>query len=416
MNILLINHYAGSRIHGFEFRPFYLAKEWVKLGHRVTIAAASFSHARSKSPDTKGNVTEEDIEGVTYIWLKTPHYNGNGVWRVLNIFSFIFQLLMNKNELARQYLPDIIIASSTHPFDIYPAYWIAKDSKAKLIFEVHDLWPLSPIELGGMSPWHPFILITQWTENFAYRVSDKVVSVLPNTKHYMEEHGMAPHKFAYIPNGVCISEWGNARSMLPQQHSEAIAELKQKDHFIVGYTGAHGLPNALHSLVESASLLQNKRVTIVLVGQGSEKESLQQQAVQAGVKNVVFLPPVPKTSIPALLDSMDVLFNSLQDKPLFRFGISPNKLFDYMMSGKPVIQAINTTNDIVAESGCGLSIPPENHKAIAEAIIKLINMTETERREMGSKGKNYVITHHDYSVLAKKFLNVCNETVMKNIY
>ena len=100
--------------------------------------------------------------------------------------------------------PNIVIASSTYPLDIIPAFLIAKKTRAKLIFEVHDLWPLSPIELGGMSPFHPYIMIMQWAENFAYRVSHKVVSILPKTKSHMQKHGLGPDKFAHIPNGIDI--------------------------------------------------------------------------------------------------------------------------------------------------------------------------------------------------------------------
>ena len=109
-------------------------------------------------------------------------------------------------------------------------------------------------------------------------------------------------------------------------------------------------------------------------------------------------------SIPALLDSLDALFIGLKRTPIFRFGISPNKLIDYMMAGKPVIQAIEAGNDLVAENGCGFSIPPEDPRAIADAVLQLMRLSPAEREAMGRKGREYVMAHHDYRVLARQFL------------
>ena len=149
-----------------EYRPFYLAREWVRLGHKVTIAAASFSHVRTNPPNINGVVTREEIEGIRYFWLKTPRYDGNGIRRGINILTFVGRLLSHQNSLLVTGKPDVVIASSTYPLDIIPGYRMAKAFGAKLIFEVHDLWPLSLIELGKMSPKHPFVMFLQWAEKF----------------------------------------------------------------------------------------------------------------------------------------------------------------------------------------------------------------------------------------------------------
>ncbi len=410
MNILLVNHYAGSSIHGMEYRPFYLAREWVKLGHKVSIVAASYSHLRSKEPALNGNITKEMIEGIYYIWLRTPKYHGNGFGRVFNMMAFNLILFAQKSRIIRECKPDLIIASSPHPFIIIGAIKIARSCNAKLIFEVRDLWPLTLIELGGMSRLHPFIKIMQWTENFAYRVSDHVVSLLPRADNYMKDHGMESYKYIYLPNGMDTVEWQNTKTTpLPKHHFDVLTTLKKESRFIVGYAGAHGLSNALHILIDAAVLLHSQPFTVVLVGQGPEKKTLQQKVSQLGLKNVLFLPPVPKRAIPALLDFMDVLYIGWLRSPIYRFGVSPNKLLDYMMAAKPVIHAIEAGNDIVAESGCGISVPPENPKAIADAVIKIMNTASAKREKMGLRGKEYVMVHHDYSVLAKNFLEDVNE-------
>lgn len=404
MNILLINHYAGSPVHGMEYRPFYLARGWIKLGHQVTIVAASFSHVRTQPPQILDNLSKERIEEIQYVWLKTPCYQGNGIGRVRNMLSFIWQLLRFQRKVIHLSKPHVIIASSTYPLDIYPAFRIAKKTRAKLIFEVHDLWPLSPIELGGMSPRHPYIMVMQWAENFAYRVSDRVVSILPKTEIHMQKHGMAPNKFAYIPNGIDVDEWGNNNETLPEEHREVLMRLKRGGHFIVGYAGAHGLANSLSSLIDAAQLLQAQSVTFVLVGQGPEKTMLEQRVSQLALNNVIFLPAISKKSVPLLLEMMDVLFIGLKRQPLFRFGISPNKLMDYMMAGKPIIHAIEAGNDMVAESSCGISVTPEDPDAIAEAVLHLMHMSPVEREIIGARGREYVIANHDYRILAQRFL------------
>src|SRR5690349_9329048 len=119
MNILLINHYAGSLRHGMEYRPFYLAREWVRLGHRVRIIASAQSHIRAQAPHLDGHARlDEVIDGVEYRWIATPAYRGNGAARVVNMFSFVVQLYAQAGQLARLFEPDVVIASSTYPLDI----------------------------------------------------------------------------------------------------------------------------------------------------------------------------------------------------------------------------------------------------------------------------------------------------------
>lgn len=405
MNILLINHYAGSPKLGMEYRPFYLGREWVKLGHRVTIIAASFAHVRHHQPMESKDMDDE-IDGIQYLWVKTPRYQGNSFKRIINILCFVLKLVFLKSKIIDKSKPDVVIASSTYPLDIYPAYFIAKKAKAKLVFEIHDLWPLSPIELGGMSKWNPYIMIMQMAENFACRMSDKIVSILPKTKSHLEEHGMNPEKFAHVPNGIDFSEFksNDNGTGLPQHYEDTIANLRQSGHFIIGYAGAHGLANSLSTLVDAADILKVHPVTFVLIGEGPEKPFLIDKARNSGLNNVILLASISKNLIPLFLDKMDALFIGLKRQPLFRFGISPNKLMDYMMAGKPVIHAIEAGNDMIAECKCGISTPPEDPEAIADAVIGLMNMSSHERESMGLRGREYVISHHDYRILSQNFI------------
>ncbi len=404
MNILTINHYAGSPRHGMEYRPFYLAREWKRSNHWPCIVAASVSHMRRVSPRVRGTARYEQIDGISYLWVKTPRYQKNDWRRAANMFAFVFRLMTNTQRLAGL-RPDVVIASSTYPLDNLPAFLIAKKSRAKLIYEVHDLWPLSLIELGGMSQAHPFILLMQWAEDFACKNADLVVSLLPNADRHLVKRGMAPSKFRHIPNGIACDEWESASERLPQMHERALNGLHAQGEFVLGYAGAHGIANGLNTLVEAASLLESSQVTMVLVGQGPEKEKIQYLARQKGLTNMVFLPPVAKSCIPQLLSRMDALYIGLKKSPLFRFGISPNKLMDYMMAAKPVIGAIEASNDMVSLAHCGISVPAESPSAVAEAIRELMCLDEPQRIEMGLRGKRYLRAGNDYKVLAAKFID-----------
>ena len=406
MKILYVNHYAGSPAYGMEYRPFYMAREWVRAGHKVRIVAADRSHIRAVTPDLKQQSRmDELIDGVSYTWLKTPEYEGNGFGRVKNMASFVSQLYSSARSWADAEKPDVVIASSTYPMDIWAAKRIADMAKAKLIFEVHDLWPLSPIELGNMSRWHPFIMLVQAAEDYAYRHSDLVVSMLPNVREYMMSRGMKPEKLRIVPNGIDPAEWLEEGDVLSEDVSKLLSELKRQGKAIVGYAGTHGVANALDAFIDAAKLIDDDKVVFVLVGGGPDKLALQERVQAEKLKNVVFVPPVKKTQIPALLQFFDVAYIGLQRQPLFRFGIAPNKLMDYMMAARPVLMAIDAGNDPVRDADCGLTVEPENPIAIAQGIKKLLAHSKADLAEMGARGKAYILAHHTYPVLARKFID-----------
>lgn len=403
MNILLINHYAGSPLHGMEYRPYYLAREWMKLGHKVRIVASSESHLHQVSPILNSSTTVEKIDGVEYLWLKTPVYEGNGLERIINMFSFAKQLFSKRKIILKNFSPNIVIASSPHPFIFRGAKNLAKKSGARLIYEVRDLWPLSLIELLGLSPFHPLILLMQYEENYAYKYADKVASLLPKALDYMSDHGLSTEKFIYTPNGVVVGDWNDFFS-LPSEQLEKISQFRSKFRFLIGYAGTHGKPNALSFLVDAAKLIENSNIGIVLMGSGKKKNSLISQVKLLKLKNILFLDPVSKKIVPAFLVKMDALYIGWERKPLYRFGISANKLFEYMMSGKPIIHSSDAGNDPVVESDCGISTQPENKSLIALALMEMSNLSDQERNMLGNNGKNYVANHFDYSIIAKKYL------------
>ena len=405
MKILLINNYAGAPLYGMEFRPYYLAREWVRAGHKVRIIAGSYSHIRAQQPASfNGAHATQQIDGIDYCWYRTPSYKGNGLGRVKSMLSFILRLWRDAKAIANDFKPDVVIASSTYPMDIWPAERIAKLSEAKLVYEVHDLWPLSPMELGGMSRWHPFILWVQWAEDYAYKKAQHVVSMLPKTLEYMVSRGMSPGKWAYVPNGVDLDEW-QERAPLPAEIDIALQGVKARGLPVLGYAGTHGLANALDVLLDAARLLQGQ-VEIVLVGTGPERDRLVRRVKVENLSNVTMLPAVPKTSIPELLAAIDIAFIGWHPNPLYRFGISPNKLMDYMMAGKPIVHSVAAGNDPVAEVGCGITVPPNNAQSIAEAVISLSKLNKEDLYCMGQRGTSFILKERDYAVLADGFMKI----------
>jgi glycosyltransferase involved in cell wall biosynthesis len=405
MNILLINHYAGSPRHGMEFRPYYLAREWVRAGHRVQIVAASYSHVRSRQPEVDGGPLDETIDGIAYRWLPAPAYQGNGVGRARNIWAFMKGVWRETPRLRAQFKPDVVIASSTYPMDIYVARRIARRANAKLVFEVHDLWPLSPIELSGMSPRHPWALLCQKAENDAYRDADVVVSMLPKIASHAQAHGLDLGKLHVVPNGITLDEWQGDVPPLSEALAEHIAAHQAAGKTVVGYAGSHGLPNALDVLLDAAALLAHEPIAFVLVGDGLEKARLARRVHDEGLANVALFEPIPKAQIPALLRRLDIAYIGWQRVPIYRFGIAPNKLMDYMMGGCAVLHSVEAGNDPVAESGCGITVAPESPSAVAEGLRVLAAKAPAERRAMGERGRAFVLAHHTYPVLAARFID-----------
>ena len=403
MNILLINHYAGSKEYGMEYRPYYLAREWVKQGHRVTIVGATFSHLRLKNPQINEDYTSEDIEGISYIWLKTPEYGGF-IARIKNMLVFMWKLYKFSKRLVKEVNPDLVIASSTYPLDNYPAYKIAKMAEAKYTYEIHDIWPLSPMLIGGYSKWHPFIMVMQRAEDFAYKHVDKVVSLLWNAEEHCREHGLAPDKFICIPNGYNPEEWTEDKLnySLPEEHQMAFDGLKGK--VVVGFAGGFAASGTIDVLVKAAAKLKdNKNLHVVLVGKGPERSAYDQIIKENKLENVTILPPVAKSLIPAIDSRFDICFFGGVHSPLHKYGTSANKMTDYMLCGKPIVCAIDEPGSAVEREKCGIRVEAENVEEVVNAISKLLAMTEKERKIMGERGKKYAETLK-WSLLAEKFI------------
>ena len=412
--ILMLEHYAGSPTMGMEFRPYYMAREWVRMGYRVDIIAADFSHLRMENPviDHDFQTTVED--GVRYHWIHTRTYTGNGAARAITMEQFIRKTWMAAKKIAERSKPDVIITSSTYPLDTFVGQRLRKYARkakrgtgreqVRLIHEVHDMWPATLIELGGMSKRNPFTVAMQIGENSAYKKSDLVVSLLPLTEPYMKEHGLKDGKWYHIPNGIVEEEWEDPEP-IPEEHAKLFARLRAENRLIVGYFGGHALSNALDVLLDATKLTEQRggRASYVLVGDGVEKERLMKKAKEMGLSEVHFLPKVSKRAVPSLTKQFDCTYVGAAKSTLYRFGLCMNKIFDSMMAGLPILCAISTPDDIVTRHGAGVMVPSDAPEEIDAVVAAWERLPQEELRRMGEAGHRAALEQYTYRKLAAEF-------------
>ena len=389
---------------GMEFRPFYMAREWEKMGHKVRIIGAGYSHLRTQQPAVQKNYCIEYIDGIEYQLIKAGEYTGNGVKRAVSIFKFVGSLWLHAGQIAKDFRPDAVITSSTYPLDAYAGYKIARKSGGRYFHEAHDVWPLTLIELGSMSKNHPFVSLLNKAEQYAYRKAEKVISVLPNSRIHMLEQGMqSEDKFAYIPNGIVKEDWQKP-DLLQPEHKALFDKLHDEGKHVVVYLGGHALSNALDQLLDAAKMVSE--VAFVLIGKGAEKPRLQKRVETEKITNVFFLPPIPKLQVPNALKEADALYLGAEHCSLYRFGVSMNKLYDYMMAGKPILYGVIASNNEVNEARCGISFDSSKPEEIAAAVKQIQAMPPEERVEMGRRGNVWVRENCDYAKLAGRFLDL----------
>ncbi len=406
MNILYINHYAGSPDMGMEFRTYYLAREWVKMGHNVTIIAGDYSHLRRKNPEVTESYQTSDIDGIKYVWIKTGTYDGNGAARAMTMFRFVSSLKKHAKEIVETENPDIVITSSTYPLDTFAGQKIKKIKKdIKLVHEIHDMWPITLIEVGNMSKYHPFVVMMQIGENSFCKNSDYVCSILPAAKDYLVKHGMREDKFFHVSNGIVEAEWGNYDS-IPKEYVEIFDEIHSKGKKIICFFGSHTKSYCLDNLAKAA--IDNDDVVAVFIGNGIYKEELMEKYAKHE-DSICFLDPIPKTSIPDLFNYIDATYVAAMDNEMFKYGVGMNKLFDSMMGGKPIIYAINAPNNYIVDYNCGISVESENLEALKKGIEKFLECSDEELLEMGQNGRKAVEENFTYKTLAKRFLDQLNK-------
>ena len=408
-NIWFLNHYAGNLTLGMEYRHFYLARHLRKLGHNVSIVSGSFHHLYTTPPDIAADADHhlQEFDGVPYCFLRTREYQGNGVQRLLGMLDYMRSVNRNLDMLEKEFgRPDMVLGSTPHPFVHFSLQKIRKTYGCPVFFEVRDLWPQMLIELGSLHKYHPLSLFFYWVERQAHQKSDRTVSLWHSADEYMLTHGLEKERYIYLPNGIELEESESTSYNLDHDVNKSVQTLKKQGKFVIGYGGSHGHANALDAVIDACKILQelgNDRIVFYCVGDGPERKRLITRAKDEGVfeQNLYFHDYVDKDVILGFYDLLDVAYIGLVDLPLFKYGPTPNKLMDYFSMVKPIIFAINSRYDPVAEAGAGVSIMPHG-KALAKAAVTMEAHTDAERDAMGSSGRSYAERELSFEALAKK--------------
>ncbi len=282
--------------------------------------------------------------------------------------------------------------------------------RTPFVFEVRDLWPQTLIDIGALPERSAAARVLAWLELFLYRRARAVVSLLPGAPDYIAGRGIPREKISYIPNGIAVDR--PAISSVAGTTEQLLARIREWHRVgvtVAGYVGSHGRANGLDTLVRAAHELQSRgdrRFAFVFVGEGPEKAACQRLAAENGLTNVLFWCAVPRQEVPAVLAALDVLLFCLRDVPVFRYGLSSNKLFDYLASGRPVVAACAVIDNPVAVSGAGVCVPPEAPEAVAEALLEVAALGGAGRTALGQRGQQWVHENHRSTVLAAQFLDV----------
>jgi glycosyltransferase involved in cell wall biosynthesis len=415
MNIWVVDHYATPPDSPGISRHYDFARQLIAQGHHVTIFASSFNH-RTKREErlAPGQKHVEGMVGsVPFVWLRTYPYARSDWRRALNMATYAFRVFLHCAR--RDDSPDCIIASSPHPLAGLAGYVLSKLRRAGFVFEIRDLWPKVLIEIGGYSPRNPIVLTLGALETFLCRRASMIVVLHPGAANYVSDKGIPEDRIACMPNGVDAEFFDEPPEALPDAHSQQIAELKSRQRMLVAYAGNHSPAYALTTVIDAARLLQDRdhdKVHFLLLGDGSEKAALRQRASQLKLSNLTFLDPVPKSAMPSFLKAIDIgMLPYKRAELLYQYGVSSNKLWEYMLSAKPVILAWDETvsRSLVTETQCGVTVPPEDPLAMAEAISRLGGLSSEERSRIGGRGRDYVMAHHSTASLAQSLLLVIEE-------
>ncbi|WP_430790451.1 glycosyltransferase family 4 protein [Virgibacillus flavescens] len=396
MKIWIFNHYATAPNHVGGTRHYDLAAQLISRGHEVTIIASSFNHVQKQEMcayDNQSSVKKETINGVKYLWIKTAAYSGN-LKRIINILGYTKRAYQAAKRELKSDKPDIVIGSSVHPLTAYIGYLIAKKSKSHFYFEERDLWPQTFVDFGKLSENSLIAKALYKFEKFLYTKAKKIIVLFGNAPNYVTSRNIDRDKVIYLPNGVNMDNFKE-----PQKVPE-LTQTMEKYRYTVVYTGSHGLANHLEPLIETAELLQNKHgntdIQFVLIGHGPLKEKLINLAKQYRLTNVTFLDSITKDQIPYFLSLADLSFISIKKSPLYKWGFSMNKIFDYMAAGLPIMVYSDkeTAGELNSVEGAVVSETPEE---LADAVMQYMYSDDSGRSEAL---KQYVASTYSWETLA----------------
>jgi glycosyltransferase involved in cell wall biosynthesis len=403
-NVWLINQYTSTPLlGGGGNRSFHIAKELTKKDYNVTLITASYSHVPKRNYEVENTFHFEKDSGINLVVVKNIVYDsGRSIKRILSMF--IFWIKLYRLPIQKLKAPDYIIVSSISLLPILNAFYFKRKfkNKTKVILEIRDIWPLSLLELGNFSAYNPFVLFLAWVEKKGYQNADYLTSVLPMAYKHFEMVAGKKVKFKHISNGIHIESLKQNEPL-----SNTMFNQIPKGKFIVGYAGSLREANAMEYLIEAAKLTDREEILYCIVGEGYRKKELMEQAKD--LENVSFLPPVPKVQVQDLLAQFDILYLGWRKSALYNFGISANKVFDYMYSGKPTLMSGLMDNNEIQLSNGGLLVSEENPEAIKNGVYQMMDMKESDFQAMGNRARQFVLENRSFESLSNKYASIFEE-------
>lgn len=401
----MFNNYIMPPRYGQTNRHYNLGKYLVELGHEPVVFAGSHPH----------NTDVQLIEGAEpfcvdpeqpfpWVWVKTIKYRNNRKKQVYSMFEYFFRGKKAAKMAAGKWgRPDVILGSSAHPLAALLAIRLGKKYGCKAVVEVRDLWPESIVAYGIAGAHNPAVLALRRLEKYLYRRCDALIFTMEGAYDYIVEQGwekdVPRSKVHFINNGVDLEAFDYNRAHFPVDDPD----LDNPDIFKAVYTGSIRKVNNLGLLLDAAKEIKDPRVKFLIWGGGDELEALQKRAAGEKISNVVFKGLVEKQYIPSIVSQADVNILHGNKTPMLRFGISPNKLFDYFAAEKPVISDLGKKNDLVEQYGAGITV--NTTEELPTAIEQLLEMPDEMRLKMCSKVAE-AAKAYDFKVLTQHFLQI----------
>ena len=404
MHILLIHQAFVALGEPGGTRHHELARYLAQRGHQVTIIASPVSYLTGRVGQP-GGPSEPDPLDERITILRTYTYSAlhrSFIHRVFSFFSFMASSFWAGLRVRQV---DLVWGTSPPIFQGVTAWALARLKGVPFLFEVRDLWPAFAIAVGVLR--NPLLIrLSLWLERFLYRHADQMLVNSPGFVEHVTQRGA--RDVLVVPNGVDPRMFDPYESGAAYRQQHGLA-----GRYIAMYAGAHGMSNDLGVVLEAAGLLgDDPEIAVVFVGDGKEKPALQTQAAQMGLQNVYFLPPVPKAAMAQALAAADACIAIL--KPVRMYAtVYPNKVFDYMAAGRPVILAIDgVIRQVIEEAGAGVFVHPGDPAALADAIRKMAAERQTGI-QMGLHGRQYVEAHFDRAELAAKLAEIFEQLADK---
>lgn len=403
MDIWLINHYAVPPRYYPLARQTYFAKYLMKMGHTVTIFAASTVHNSDRNLITDGSPWREEwVDGVHYVYIKCIGYQENGLKRVYNICEFAWKLPGVCKKFPR---PDAIVATSMPPTSCAMGIRLARRYGCRGVAEIADLWPESIVAYGIAGPHNPAVIALRRLEKWIYKKADAVVFTMEGGYDYIAEQGWEKEiprsKVFHINNGVDLETFQYNR----EHYQVEDPDLNDPETFKVVYTGSIRKVNNLGLLLDAAKDVKNPRVKFLIWGDGDELPALRQRTENEHIDNVVFKGKVEKKYVPCIVSQANLNVAHNTPSPLFRFGISFNKIFDYLAAGKPVLSDFPCPYNPTVQTRAGMAVENPSPEAIAWAVEQFAEMN-TENYKSFCLHAEEAAKQYDFYELTKKLVQV----------